>query len=93
MKFEHVKGEIKGEIKLYGLSTCIWCKKTKNLLDNIGCDYYYIYVDKIEGEDKENIKNEIKKFNPRLSFPTIVINNKKCIVGYKEDDIKEALNL
>jgi len=93
MKIEHVKGEKKGKLLLYALSTCIWCKKTKNLLDNIGCDYYYIYVDKLEGEDKENIKNEIKKFNPRLSFPTIVINNKKCIVGYKEDDIKEALNL
>jgi glutaredoxin len=93
MKFEHVKGELKGEIKLYALSTCIWCKKTKNLLDRIGCDYNYIYVDKLDGEDRENIKKEIKKHNPRLSFPTLIINNKKCIVGYKEDDIKEALNL
>lgn len=92
MKFEHVKGENKGEIKLYALTTCIWCKKTKNLLDKIGCEYNYIYVDQLEGEDKEIIKNEIKKFNPRFSFPTLVINNKKCIVGYKEDDIKEALD-
>lgn len=92
MKFEHVKGENKGEIKLYALTTCIWCKKTKNLLDKIGCEYNYIYVDQLEGEDKEIIKNEIKKFNPRFSFPTIVINNEKCIVGYKEDDIKEALD-
>ncbi len=92
MKFEHVKGENKGEIKLYALTTCIWCKKTKNLLDKIGCEYNYIYVDQLEGEDKEIIKNEIKKFNPRFSFPTLVINNEKCIVGYKEDDIKEALD-
>jgi glutaredoxin len=92
MKFEHVKGENKGELKLYALTTCIWCKKTKNLLDKIGCEYNYIYVDQLEGEDKEIIKNEIKKFNPRFSFPTLVINNEKCIVGYKEDDIKEALD-
>lgn len=92
MKFEHVKGENKGEIKLYALTTCIWCKKTKNLLDKIGCEYNYIYVDQLEGEDKEIIKNEIKKFNPRFSFPTLVINNEKCIVGYKEDDINEALD-
>jgi glutaredoxin len=93
MKFEHVNGENKGEIKLYALSTCVWCKKTKDLLDKYGCDYKYIFVDKLEENDKEMIKNEIKKFNPRFSFPTLVINNKNCIVGYKEEKIREALNL
>ena len=34
---------------------------------------------------------ELKKWNPRCSFPTIVINDSKCIVGFKEDDIKEAV--
>ncbi len=91
MQYEHVKGENRGDIVLYGLSTCIWCRKTKNLLDKIGCDYKYIYVDLLEGNDKEKVKNDIKKFNPRLSFPTLVINDDKCIVGYKEDEIKEAL--
>ena len=93
MKFKHVNGEIKGEIKLYALSTCVWCKKTKDLLDKYRCDYNYIFVDKLEGDDKEIIKNEIKKFNPRLSFPTLVINNEKCIIGYKVEEIREALNL
>ena len=91
MQYEHVKGENRGDIVLYGLSTCIWCRKTKNLLDKIGCDYKYIYVDLLEGNDKEKVKNDIKKFNPRLSFPTLVINDDNCIVGYKEDEIKEAL--
>ena len=91
MQLEHVKGENKGDIILFGLSTCIWCKKTKNLLDKIGCDYKYIYVDLLEEKDKGKVKNDIKKWNPRLSFPTLVINNDKCIVGYKEDEIKEAI--
>ena len=91
MSVTHVEGENAGKVMLYALSTCVWCKKTKNLLDKIGCEYRYIYVDKLDENDKDKVKNEITKFNPRFSFPTLVINNKNCIVGYKEDEIKEAI--
>jgi len=91
MIIEHVKGENKGKIMLYALSTCIWCKKTKNFLDDLGVEYNFIYVDYLEGDEKEKTKKEIMKWNPRCSFPTIVINDKVCIVGFKEDKIKEAL--
>ena len=36
--------------------------------------------------------DDVKKFNPKCSFPTIIIGE-KVIVGYKEDEIKEALGL
>ena len=91
MQIEHVKGENKCEIMLYALSTCGWCKKTKKLLDDLGVKYYYVYVDHLEGNEKEKTLKEIMKWNPRCSFPTLVINNKKCIVGFKEEKIKEAL--
>ena len=91
MKTKHVKGENKGKIILYALSTCIWCKKTKNFLDDLGVEYNFIYVDYLEGDEKEKTKKEIMKWNPRCSFPTIVINDRLCIVGFKEDKIKEAL--
>ena len=92
MKFEMVKGENKGNIKLYGLSTCVWCKKTKELLDKIGCQYEYIYVDQLNEKDKEIAMKQIRKWNPRSSFPTVVINEKLCVVGFKEDEIREAIN-
>jgi len=91
MKIEHVNGENKGKILLYALSTCGWCKKTKELLNKLGVEYSYIYVDLVKDSKKDKVINEVKKFNPRNSFPTIVINDKKCIVGYKEDEIREAL--
>jgi len=93
MKIEHVKGENKGKIMLYALSTCGWCKKTKKLLDDLGVEYHYIYVDHLEGIEKEKTMEEIMKWNPRCSFPTVVINNKECIVGFKEEKIKEALGV
>ena len=91
MIIEHVKGENKGKIMLYALSTCGWCKKTKKLLDELGVEYNYTYVDYLNGNEKEKTMDEIMKWNPRCSFPTVVINDKECIVGFKEEKIKEAL--
>lgn len=93
MKFEKVKGENRGNIQLFALSTCIWCKKTKELLNRIGCQYEYVYVDKLNENDREIAMKQIRKWNPRSSFPTVIINNKICVVGFKEDEIKEALNI
>ena len=93
MKVEHVNGENKGKIILYALSTCVWCKKTKELLNDLGVEYQYIYVDLLIGDEKENTKKEIMKWNPRCSFPTLVINDKDCIIGFKEEKIKETLGI
>lgn len=93
MKIEHVEGESKGKIMLYALSTCGWCKKTKELLTKLGVGFDFVYVDYLEGNEKDTTMDEIEKWNPRCSFPTLVINDKKCIVGYKEDQIKEVLGL
>ena len=91
MKFEHVEGVNKGKIVLFALSTCVWCKRTKQFLNNLGVKFEYIFVDQLQGEDRAKVMKDVEKWNPRCSFPTIVINDNKCIVGFKEDEIKEAL--
>ena len=93
MKIEHVDGEDKGKIMLYALSTCGWCRKTKELLTNSGVAFDYLFVDYLEGDERDDTMDKVKKWNPRCSFPTLVINDKDCIVGYKEDQIKGALGL
>jgi glutaredoxin len=90
MNSEHVAGNDKGKIMLYALSTCIWCKKTRELLQSSGVAFDYIYVDLLKGEDRAQVIDEIKKYNPSTSFPTIVIGG-KAIVGFREKEIKEAL--
>jgi glutaredoxin-like protein NrdH len=92
MKFEHVAGKDKGRITLYALSTCIWCKKTKELLSSLGVGFDYIYVDLLQGEDRTQAVNEVRHYNPSSSFPTLVIGE-KSIVGFREKEIKEALQL
>lgn len=80
------------EIKVFSLSTCSHCKSTKKLLSECTVKYEFIDVDMLEGDERKAILEDVKKLNPRCSFPTIIIGD-KVIVGYKEKDIKEALGL
>jgi glutaredoxin-like protein NrdH len=89
MELKHVAGQNKGKITLYALSTCIWCKKTKKLLTDLGIDFYYVDVDMLDQPDETKVVQEITKWNPRGSFPTIVVNDERCILGYDETKIKE----
>lgn len=80
------------QIKLYSLSTCSHCKSTKKLLNDCTVLYEFVDVDLLEGEERQAILEDVRKFNPKCSFPTIIIGD-KVIVGFKEEEIREALGL
>ncbi|MBI4650934.1 glutaredoxin family protein [Candidatus Desantisbacteria bacterium] len=88
---QKVPGINRGKVVLYALSTCIWCKKTRELLDKMKVEYSYIYMDELDNEVEAKFKEELEKWNPKCSFPTVVINNKECIVGFDEAAIKQEL--
>jgi glutaredoxin len=79
-------------IKIYTLSTCSHCKATKKFLDKCRVNYEFEDVDQVEGDERKAILEDVKKWNPKCTFPTIIIGD-KVIVGFKEDKIKEALEL
>ncbi len=89
MNITHVAGKKKAKIMLYALSTCGWCKKTKALLNELGVEYDYTDVDLLQGGEQTAAVGEIMKFNPDTNFPTMVIDNRRCIVGFREDDIRK----
>jgi glutaredoxin len=91
MALEHVPGKKIADIKIYALSTCPWCKKAKKLLSDLGVEFYFEDVDLLNGDERQKAMGIVKKWNPSGSFPTIVINDSKCIIGFKEDEIKEFL--
>ncbi len=91
MTIEHVPGKKTVNIMLYALSTCGWCRKTRQLLDELGVEYYYEYVDQLQGKEREEAMKIVRRWNPSRSFPTLVINDKKCVVGFKEDEIRGAV--
>jgi glutaredoxin-like protein NrdH len=79
-------------VKLYALSTCSHCRNTKDLLDKSRVEYDCVVVDELKGKERKAILDEVKKLNPKSSFPTIIIGD-KVIVGFKKEEIQEALDL
>jgi glutaredoxin len=80
-------------VVLYGLSTCVWCKKTREFLESEGVAFDIVYVDKLEGPEQETALGEVRRWNPSGSFPTVVIDGARSVNGYKPDDLKEVLGL
>lgn len=88
---KHVRGENRGKIVLYTLSTCQWCRKTKDLLNSMGVEYYYVDVDLLEEGELDAITAEVDRWNPNQSFPTIVFNDAHAVLGFNEKEIRAAL--
>jgi glutaredoxin len=91
MNTVHVQGKNKGDIFLYTLSTCGWCKQMKRWLDKKRLAYSYVDVDLEPAQDKETVIEAVRRWNPKCSFPTVVVNDKDCFVGFKPDRLKELL--
>lgn len=92
------KGTIAGsnnqhQVTFYGLSTCVWCKRTRQFLEDRGVTFDYVYVDLLRGQEQEDAKVQVRRWNPSLSFPTIVVDGAKCVVGYRPEELAEVLGL
>lgn len=82
----------KHQVKLFALSTCGWCRRTKDLLNAHSIEYDYIDVDLCVGAERDEVVNYVQKINPRVSFPTIQIDE-TVVVGFDEERIKELLEI
>jgi len=79
-------------VKIYTLSTCSHCKATKKFLDDCTIKYDFIDVDLLSGSELTSVLDDVKKFNPLCTFPTIIIGD-RVIIGFHEVAIREALGL
>jgi glutaredoxin len=69
---------------------CSHCKACKKFLGDCGVEFEFTDVDLLSDEDRKPVLDEIKNLTSRCAFPTVVIGD-KVIVGFKEQEIKEAL--
>ena len=94
MSIVKVKGEKNDhKIFLYTLSTCGWCKRTKDFLKENLVEYEYIDVDKCTSEERRKAIEDIKSRKAPVGFPLAIIDDEIIISGYKPDKYKEVLNL
>ena len=78
------------KIRLFTLSTCSHCIKTKKFFKDQGIEVEFTDVDLLEGNEREKVMNEVRKLNPECTFPTICIGD-HVVVGFNEDRIRKAL--
>ena len=67
MEYEHVDGREKGKIVLYALSTCVWCRRTKKLLGELGVAYDFVFIDQKSSEEKELYNAQILRIMQKAS--------------------------
>ena len=80
------------DVTVYGLTTCGHCKRAIEFLKEIGAEFDCIYVDTLEGQERSSTLTTVRGYNPRISFPTIVVDKgSRVIVGFQPDEIKEVL--
>lgn len=78
-----------GEIKVFALSTCAFCKKALKYLRDNSIKFMYIYVDDLEPGNKQELKDKLKEtYKKDVGFPFMIINGDRVIVGFKEDEYK-----
>jgi len=92
MKMEHVDGKNEGKVVLFALSTCGWCSKTKELLKELGIAFDFVYVDLLPPEEMDDAIGLIEKWNPAGSFPTLIFDDRKAVIGFREEEIRGAFS-
>jgi glutaredoxin len=79
-------------IKLYTLSTCSHCRRTKRFFQENGIDVNFLDIDRLTGEERESALAAVRKVNPDCTFPTICIGD-QVIVGFHEDKLRKILGI
>jgi len=94
MKTAKVEGKNgKHKVLVYAISTCAWCKMTKKYLKDNGIAYEYVDVDLTSDDDHEKIRDDIIRKGGEPSYPTIIVDDKILITGFRKDKINEALEI
>lgn len=81
------------KVLVYALSTCAWCNLTKKFLNDSDVEYEYVNVDQCNDGDKEKIRLDIIRRGGRLSYPAVIVDDRKLINGFQKEDILEAIGL
>lgn len=81
----------KRQVVLFALSTCIWCRKTRNWLEQKGVEFKLHHMDLLTGAEKQAALDEMNRHVERIAYPVVVIDGSTVIQGYHPDMLEEEL--
>lgn len=74
---------------MYTLSTCPWCRKTKQFFTERNIPFEYTDYDLAEAEEQQKIRNEMEKYGS-VAFPFVKING-DVVIGWNPEKYAELL--
>jgi glutaredoxin-like protein NrdH len=94
MQYSKVSGKKNDhKVTVFALSTCVWCKLTKQFLSDNGVAYEFVDVDLLDDNDKSKVHETIMSKGGGLSYPTTIVDDKTVITGFRKDQLKEVLGV
>ena len=78
------------DVMVYALSTCPWCRKTKQWFDDSKIPYDCVDVDTLPDEEQDAVADKAYELSGGRRFPVVVING-EVVVGYNPDKFLEHL--
>ena len=80
-------------LTLLSLSTCGFCRSARQYLKDREVAFRYLELDTLPPEEKTELKGEFKtKFGRRPSFPTLVIDGERFLIGFIKDHWDEEID-
>ncbi len=78
-------------VYMYTLSTCPWCRKTKQFFKDNKIEFDYIDFDLASEEDQDRIREEMSRYGG-TAFPFVKIGE-KVVIGYDPEKYSELCGL
>jgi glutaredoxin len=78
------------DVYVYALSTCPWCRKTKQWFADNKVEFVAVDVDTLPDDEQDAVADKAYELSGGRRFPVIVING-EVIVGYSPDKFLEHL--
>ncbi|KON27394.1 glutaredoxin [miscellaneous Crenarchaeota group archaeon SMTZ-80] len=79
------------KIVMYALSTCPWCRKTKQFFKEKNIEFNFIDYDLAGEEEQDKIRNEMSKYG-NVAFPFVKIGE-EVVIGYDPDKYSKLCGL
>ena len=77
---------------MYALTTCLHCKNTKKFLEENHYEVTVIHLDDYCDSQRSDLMEKVRKYNPRGTFPVVLMPNGKVIVGFRKLLLEEAMS-
>ena len=80
------------KVFLFALSTCPWCRKTKQFLKDNKIAFDYVDYDLLDEEEQGKVMEKLSVMNANSGFPVAVIGT-EVVVGYNPEKYSVLLGL